>query len=486
MSASTIIPARRALRQWFLAILLVKTLWLTLFISLRNPEWYQGFVVGHIGLNSGDSKTYYQPIEELISTGQYGGVCRMPGILPVYLPLRLIFNDVNALQGVVVVQVIFDSIATLLIAIIAARIFSSLRAFKIVVFISCITTFTALRNIYLLSDSLCISSLITSTYFLSTYLTSQHKKNLLYAGIFMAWSIFLRQITILAIPVMVVIIAYHDWKSFKKIATASFLLIIPLAIALGSWTLRNRITYNRNIVLVAPLHECMYNLTPESEAIRNMIIALGEDFQPWSKGGGAYWFFNQPFEEKTSSPFQEEHYTSVMKGDELLLLRADYRKLSDPDLATISRDSLQASVVNRAVTYTSSYKLEHKFSYYIGNKVRFFAQFWLPDRIDDIPFPSMDKMNILQRAIKAWSLISLWMIHLLALVVTLYWVVTKRFDFLVWTLLPFSFIVALSYLGYIEQRYLATSFPFFIMIVAGAYSQLKSDKQASTLSTANN
>jgi hypothetical protein len=48
-----------------------------------------------------------------------------------------------------------------------------------------------------------------------------------------------------------------------------------------------------------------------------------------------------------------------------------------------------------------------------------------------------------------------------------------RRELLLWAFLPVSFIAVLSYLGYIEQRYLATSFPFFILMIAGAYAQWK-------------
>jgi hypothetical protein len=111
--------------------------------------------------------------------------------------------------------------------------------------------------------------------------------------------------------------------------------------------------------------------------------------------------------------------------------------------------------------------------YRVGNKIRFARLFLFPGRIDDIPFPAVDKMNLLQKGIKAWSLISLWLLHALALLVAAWWLIQKRRELLLWALLPFSFIAVLSYLGYIEQRYLATSFPFFILMIAGAFAKWK-------------
>jgi hypothetical protein len=362
------------------------------------------------------------------------------------------------------------------LAILSIRLFGNRRAFHATILLSCVTTFIALRNVYLLSDSFCISSLITAFYFLSSYFQSHRKSLLLYAGLFLAWAIFLRQITLLAAPVMGVMVLAHHWKDGKKLVLSGLLLALPLAFSIGVWTLRNHITYGRNVMLVAPLDECMYNLTPELSAIRNLIITAGEDFQPWSKGGGAYWFFNQPLSDRTPGPFKERHFTSSMNERELIQLRSDYRVLSDTSLTRTAHDSLQQSVVQRANTYTAAYRNEHVWDYRVGNKIRFARLFLFPGRIDDIPFPSVDKMNLVQKGIKAWSLVSLWLVHVLALLIAAWWLFKKRRELLLWAFLPFSFIAALSYLGYIEQRYLATSFPFFILLIAGAFAQWKSKR----------
>ena len=465
--------SRKTLFKWFLFILAAKLLWLLLFTALRNPQWNPILAVGTIGLYGGDTQTYYYPLEQLIASGEYYGMCRMPGVLPIYLPLRMILSEVNAQQAIVVLQVIFDSISTLLLAILAARLFGNRKAFHATILLSCVTTFIALRTVYLLSDSFCISALIAAFFFLSSYFQSHRKSLLLYAGLFLAWAIFLRQITLLAAPTMGIMVLTHHWKDGKKILQAGFMLALPLVLSLSVWTLRNHITYGRTIVFVAPLNECMYNLTPELGAVRNLIITMGEDFQPWSKGGGAYWFFDQPLNDRSPSPFHEHHFTAGMKQEELLGLRSDYRTLADPSLSKSTHDSLQQSVVQRANTYSAAYQNEHVWDYRVGNKIRFARLFLFPGRIDDIPFPAVDKMNFLQKGIKAWSLVSLWILHALALLVAAWWLIQRRREFLLWALLPFSFIAVLSYLGYIEQRYLATSFPFFILMIAGAFAQWK-------------
>jgi hypothetical protein len=215
----------------------------------------------------------------------------------------------------------------------------------------------------------------------------------------------------------------------------------------------------------------MYNLTPELSAIRKLIITVGEDFQPWVKGGGAYWFFNQPIENDSDFPFRTDDFTSTMGEPEIRALRNDYRLLSDTSLTTNEFDSLQQSVVSRAESYSKSYAQEHALNYHVGNKFRFAFHFLFPNRIDDIPFPPRNEMNFLQLGIKSWSLISLWLVHAFAICIVAVWLIKRNLKLLIWALLPFSFVIALSYLGYIEQRYLATSFPFFLLMIAGTIAQ---------------
>jgi len=481
MLEQTSLPSRRSLFKWFLFILAIKSVWLVLFTVLRNPEWNPEFSVGAIGLYGGDSQTYYYPVEQLIKTGEYYGMCRMPGVLPVYLPLRMALSEVNAQQAIVILQVIFDSLSSLLLAIMALRIFKSQRAFRLAVLLSCITGFIALRNVYLLSDSLCISSMVTAFFFVTSYLESSQKKHLILAGIFLTWSIFLRQISILAVPVAGLVLLNFHGKNIRSSLSAGALLILPIFLGLSAWTLRNMITYKRPIVLVAPLDECMYNLTPELAAVRTLIIGMGEDFQPWSKGGGAYWFFNQPLSDNATCPFNERHFTHNMSEKEMTELRFNYRSIADTSLSSFQHDSLQQLVIQKANKYLTEYKSEHPFQFHAGNKIRFAALFLFPNRIDDIPFPAMNKMNLLQKGIKVWSLISLWLVHAGALLVAIWWLIKRDLDRLLWATLPLSFIIVLSYLGYIEQRYLATSYPFFLLILAGAISYRKINQAPSAL-----
>jgi len=477
---------KRTLIRWFAGVLIVKIAWVVVFTLLRNPDWKESLEVGVIGLYTGDSKTYYKPLEYLVNTGTYYGACRMPGLLPVYFPLRLFLDPVNAQQVVVLLQVILESIACVLLGIVGARIYNSARCFPIILVLSCITTFVTIRNVFLLSDSFCISALILSVYFITNYILSQRPRQLLFAGIFIAWAIFLRQISLLALFILLLILCVHWWSNRKRILLAGFYFLLPLILSLAAWTLRNRITYHRTIVLVPPLEECMYEYTPEAAEIRNLIITLGEDFQPWSVGGGAYWFFQQKSTDPSASPFGEKHFTTIMGSQELENLRTDYRQWANDSVSTEVRDSIAQSIVSRARLYSTSFIKEHPLQYHLGNRILFARNFFFPSRIDDIPFPPHAAMNAAHKLIKIWSLLSLWMVNALSILLVVYAILTRKWSHFLWSMLPFGMVAVLIYSGFIEQRYLATSFPFLIMIIAGGISQMKLFSAGSTLGHTDN
>jgi hypothetical protein len=50
--------------------------------------------------------------------------------------------------------------------------------------------------------------------------------------------------------------------------------------------------------------------------------------------------------------------------------------------------------------------------------------------------------------------------------------IKKNWSVVLFAILPLSFTLALGWMGFIEQRYLATSFPFFIVLIAGAIGEV--------------
>ena len=105
--------------------------------------------------------------------------------------------------------------------------------------------------------------------------------------------------------------------------------------------------------------------------------------------------------------------------------------------------------------------------FYLINKLKFARMILFPKRIDDLPFPPLARMNLPQKIIKSGSLIAIPLLSLLTLSAILFWIYRRRWVYLLWMCLPMGLVLVHSYIGFVEQRYLATSYPLFLMLVSG-------------------
>jgi len=455
---------KQVLYRWLLAIASAKVIWLVLFIALRSNAWTEHATVGHIALQPNESFGYYRPMESWIHDGLYQGMCHLPGLMPFYVPLRLVLPETMALQAMIVLQVIFDIFATWTLGMLAARIFQSIRALHLTYLLACLSTFTAVRNNYLLSDSLCISITIFSLFSFSSFAIDRSYRHILLTGVGLCLAILLRPAMLVVVPGVAFLILLVNGLSLRSLRYAA-VLVLPTVLALSAWTLRNKLTYGRTVVLLAPLGECQPQITPDFAAIREWILASGGDYQPWAVGGESHWFFDSPKE--LPMPFEADDFTPGCDAAMLLSLKNDYHQLHTGTLSESDSLALEQSIVERGERIRSSYITAHPFRYHVLNKIKFARMILFPSRIDDLPFPALHEMNIAQKIIKAGSLLALPVLSALSLIALAFWTIRRKWEFAIWMCLPLGLVLVHSYIGFVEQRYLATSYPFFLLLCAG-------------------
>src|SRR4051812_34908512 len=95
-------------RLIFLVVLFSKV-FVTLFTIFQQ---YDSEVKGSFALCLGDYITYVEPIENLVNHGHYTPDFRMPGYGIFYLPLYFLFSKTIALNLLVIVQLVFDIVAS--------------------------------------------------------------------------------------------------------------------------------------------------------------------------------------------------------------------------------------------------------------------------------------------------------------------------------------------------------------------------------------
>ena len=128
------------------------------------------------------------------------------------------------------------------------------------------------------------------------------------------------------------------------------------------------------------------------------------------------------------------------------------------------KDSLIASVSEKAIRYRASYIKEKPFEYYLYNRLVLLRKFIIPNQIDGLILPPLAEMNIIQKGAKAYWWGTFALFNVLGIIGFLIFMIKTRWKNF---LLHFSFISGFCYLvfivGLIEQRYIAPYLPFIFI-----------------------
>jgi hypothetical protein len=459
--------AKRTLYKALLFICLLKTFYFLTFIFDRNPGIPSEFILNTFTLMSGDTKTYYYPLQTLYEDGQYNGMCRMPGLAPVYLPLRVFLSHNATLTAIIFIQFIGDILATLLCSILCFKIFKSLHAFWGCILLSSLSAFVLVRANYLLSDSLCCTTLVLSGWFLYQWKETNKSRHLLISGAFMVWAVFLRQICVVMFPSFLGLILFYSNYSWRKIFKSSVLFILPFILGISLWTIRNKTTYNRTILFVAPITECMGQLTPEYFAIKKLLISMGQDVEYWTVGTAAHWFYNE--NANCPCPITEKNFSPSLTQDSIMTLHDNYRRFTESD---VKDSALSQQIISSCAHYSAIYKQENALRYYLLDPFQHFVRFLFPKRLDDFPLPKRSEGKWYLQLVKGGNFLLMLAIHA-ALFIALFGFLFKRMgEALIWLSIGLLPVAVLSSLGWVEQRYLASSHYFFILAVSGVSAMI--------------
>jgi Dolichyl-phosphate-mannose-protein mannosyltransferase len=446
---------------WCIAFVLKLAIFL-FFIGQRDPNWNPSLIVDPVALKQLDTEWYFQPLDEMVEGRSYNSVCKLPGFAPIYLPLRAVMSKEAAYNGICVLQLLLDALCTGLLALLTFRLFKQNRISWIVLVLYGISTFVSVRSNYVLSDSFCTSFLIVSLFFLAKFIDSKKIWHVMLTGFFLFWAFEMRPVILVVYPVFLSLVVYHlgwRWHGIK----ISLIFIAPIALGTLWWSYHNRQLHDRSIWLIAPVEECMTHYGPEAAAFRRFVIAIGHDFQPWSKGSAAEWFLKRGQGVSAAHPFVPSDFTPDYNLDTLRQLNADYKKIENGEVNSVE---FNTTLIERMHRCTDSYIEHNGLDYYLFNRLNFIGMFVFPSRIDDLPLPPRDQMNTMQLLMKIGSLVLLWFVHAMAIVGI--GVACWRFGFraLLWAGVGGSSIVVLGFLGFIEQRYLTTSYPISIVFAA--------------------
>jgi hypothetical protein len=417
-------------------------------------------VSNFIFIYSGDTTGYYEPMDSFVNGTGYDSFCRMPGMLPIYYVLRLIFSAMWAKTWMIVLQFVTSTVSVYVLALIAKTVFKKDRVFYITFFLYAFSSFVSIWDHKGYADSFSTSFLIYSFYFLLISKSRRQNSNLLISSLFITWAVFIRPIVGIAIPLFVLFYLF-DLKNLKQTFKTCFLFSLPIVFFLFLWAQRNYAQTGKIILLQGPLSECFPGLTPELLSIRDLVVSWGGDTQPWAKGSDGEWFFQK--KTAAAEPESKGIYTAAYNLDSLIKLREIFLLTFKDSLPPAQKLDYKNYVNNKTKIYVESYRQEHAFKYYFLNKFVLVKRFVFPSRLDGLPFPKLSEMSLLQKMIKGGYLILLLLVSVFGLLGS--FIAFYRKSFL--PVIPLAFILILSVgMGYVEQRYFVPVYSFFVILSA--------------------
>jgi len=322
------------------------------------------------------------------------------------------------------------------------------------------------------TESLAVSCLLIGLGRILSFQKTKNHKELIYAGIFFTWLIFLRPF----MTIFIFTILIYLWVNYKKnILQILIYLAIPFILIESIWVIRN---YNQEGKFI-PAQGTIYagNEPPKSFFMyRKMIACFGGDATDWNPNSEGMWFQTDEYIEENgfSRPsidiFPDRIFHKEFTKDSLIALRGEFWKTKRKHFDTEEMIKNENVFNNSAERFISSYKSNHPFDYYIGSKFTLLYKFlrqpftYYLSMDGNYPFVQLIFKTLIY-VINAFIII-FGAICVLANTFYTFSNTTKSFKVLILGIPYLIFCIFPIALGITEYRFLVMAIPIFVILVA--------------------
>ena len=492
MKPSLLLRSPASWVYWLAVAFVVKGAFFGWFLT----QTYLHDLPGFWGQSNGDMLTYIRPVESLLNHQGFRTDDRMPGYPVVYMAIRFLLSPAGAANATIFLQLLLSVVSVYGLGLCARLLFGTNQAFYWAYFIYLFSTFVSVFDAYFLTESFAASA---SIFFLYCFLQADQPLTtpgyrrwwLLAAGVWLAWSVFLKpaHLPLLGIPVAIWALRWLRGRlSFGKLARYSVLFLLPFLVADGAWTVRNYREYKQVIPLLkSPWYEAGFWPTNYFDMMP-FFQAYGEDFSYWFPDTGIRWlmgwgnnFFLTPIrwyqtEHLTSPP--DYIFTETFTRNSLIRTRWLYFALGNNHaLDSAQYRAIETEVGVRLRQHTQAIRDGHPLVYYVWAPLRYTANFlngtWGYHFLDDIVVAQWPRYLL-----RAYHWLFVLVPGLIGLVMMLVsgW---KRDDRLLIMPLAIGYCVLVYavVLRHPETRYLAPFYPLLILCAVSAILRVTRSKQ---------
>jgi hypothetical protein len=465
----------------FLKFLIVCLLFSLLGLSFGTPYIYSGDGPFYYNLagNIAHHQTYslYKDIE--------GKFMPYTGRMPLYEFIMAFFMWIDfpkelVFKCIIIIQLLFSSVSTYLIALISFKLFKNRLSFVLSFFTYGINTYMTIYDLSILTESLYISfTIIAINLILSE---NVNYKRILFSGLFFCFSIFLRQYGILILLFTFLYILITKLRlGFKTIIRSFILLALPLTISLFVWSLRNYCLKKKFIPLVDDLH-AGYSYSDGYRSLMNLNQSLGFDLVYWNYKAEICYFI----QDQKSVVQKNVIYTDVSKfpcyirKDSLLIESLEHLRhvfknhpiMINPNDTSLLLRKYDQKVKETCDSINLAFKKNHMFDYFINAPIRLIKNSVIHSASYNLTANSFSNLKPFHKIIKLFYESLFWIIFSSSILFALiYYNKSPELYYLLicaLTVLTFSPLV----LRRIEYRYFVFFYPIGTILFTGIMNKL--------------
>lgn len=429
-----------------------------------------------------DARWYIGALENLFLSGEYhyngNYSARMPGFLPVYLPLRFLFSQNLTLSIISVLKVMFYAFSVVYFSVKIGKVFK--KSFLFVLTLAVIlgvSDYISYWGFVYYTESLAGSALMMGFALFIKGLSEKKKWPMFFSGFFITWLVFLRPFMIVFWFFFIIYIFYFFYKEnfFWKFKLV-FLFAISFMVFDGIWMSRNLINEKKFVFL-----QSNWNRTESFKNYRKFIASFGGDAVEWNPGSEGMWFqtdeyleqyeFKRPSDDIFPSIILSESFTI----DSLKNLRAIYWKTKDASLANGEYQFYDSLFVQKTNIFIDSFRKSNSGYFWITARFKLFFDFLVHPYTYYLRLTSSEKG--MQYFLKAFIYLINASVFILGTISAFYFAFRqllpkfhdKKHVLLLATPL-FLFALFPFYLRFIEYRFAVLAFPFLAIYLSLALS----------------
>lgn len=347
------------------------------YIIFINNHFKHRLSGKYLATSSGDTPTYIEPVENLISHGNYGmfmseytpfvnkldpkyfPTIRTPHYGIIYMVFRFFSTEKTAFDGIVLLQLLIEVLSIIAFSGMIYRITRSQFGYFLSLFFLTMSFWITFYSGEIITESLTCSFILLGFVFFQRWLENRKKNHLIISGSFFGYAIILKPFLL---PVLL-IIALSVLISVRKLKTTiiyfSF-FCIPFILFLSPWVIRNYITTGDLILFSKPMY---YPCKKLVTSCGNFLNVWGGDPIWWEgkcKSAGTY-FFQRDINKNCEYKFPDYVFTPDYNMDDFREMRSLILTFQE----NTRNDSLDIYIASKFDEMTASFIKHNPFHYYV-------------------------------------------------------------------------------------------------------------------------